>query len=87
MPPNRGQIKTESYYHHAPRSRGKATVRGTQQLIGPDVQRRVAELYESGWKPVEIAFGMQLPRAAVDDIIATYEYRAEMYFKMTRRRG
>jgi hypothetical protein len=86
MPAHLGKIKTgpASHYATAPRwDKG----RGTYRLISPDVQRRVAELYESGWKPQEIAFCMALPRTAVADIIATYEYRAQMFFKLSRRRG
>ncbi len=87
MPANPGKIKTDggSYYMHAPRrSNGH---RNTERVISPSVMAVVAWRYECGEAPDYIAFAMQLPRAAVDDIIATYEYRAEMYFKMTRRRG
>lgn len=79
MPAERG-ISKDSFYQSAP------TRRHGPRLIGPWVQRRVAELYETGWHEREIAFGMQLPRDAVRDIIATYEYRAERFFRFTRGR-
>lgn len=85
MPADHGQIKSGSYYVSAPRHHKARQGSHGHRIISPDVQRRVAELHESGWRPSDIVFGMDLPRAAVDDIIATYEYRAEMYFKMRRR--
>lgn len=73
----------DTFYVNAPRTTSKNRRRyGGERLIGPGVMTRVAELYESGWKAPEIAFSMQLPRTAVDDIIATYEHRAERYFKI-----
>ena len=71
----------QTFYMTAPTVSPKGRKR-SDRLIGPGVMTRVAELYESGWKAHEIAFSMQLPRAAVDDIIATYEHRAERYFRL-----
>lgn len=87
MPVNTGKIKTNdgSYYMHAPR-RPKGN-RNTERLISPQVMAVVAWRYECGEAPDTIAYALQLPRAAVADIIATYEYRAQMFFKLSRRRG
>lgn len=87
MPVNPGKIKTDgdSYYVHAPR-RPKGN-RNTERVISPQVMAVVAWRYECGERPDYIAFAMQLPRAAVADIIATYEHRARMFFKISGRRG
>ena len=87
MPVKSDQITapSDSFYLHAPRSGGRT--QGGWRLISPEVQRAVALRYERGQAPGAIALWMDLPRAAVDDIIATYEHRAEMFFKISRRRG
>ncbi len=87
MPPNLGKNKTSggSFYLHAPAQ--NVTSRGTgTRLISPAVMTAVAVRYERGQNPYMIAVRMDLPKAAVDDIIATYEYRAHQFFKSTRGR-
>ena len=56
----------------------------SERLIGPDVQHIVAWRYEKGEHPHDIAAGMNLTKAAVRDIVAVYERRATMFFKITR---
>lgn len=87
MPAKPDQIKARggSFYLHGPASAPRS--HKGWRLISPGVQRAVAERYERGQSPGAIALWMDLPRAAVDDIIATYEYRARMFFKITRGRS
>jgi hypothetical protein len=73
----------DTFYTTVPRREG----RNTTQIIGPGVQREVALRHEKGQDPNTISLRMRIPKAAVLDIIATYEHRARMFFKLSRRRG
>jgi hypothetical protein len=72
MAPDPGETKTYTHYQ-----RGDFTV-------GPGTMRVAAVLHESGWSPIQIAIELRMPLAAVHDIIATYEFRAERFFKAVR---
>jgi hypothetical protein len=72
MAPDPGETKTYTHYQ-----RGDITV-------GPDTMRVAAEMYEKSWSPIQIAIELRMPLAAVHDIIATYEFRAERFFKAVR---
>lgn len=68
-----------SYYVHS-------SHKNASRLISPGVQFIVACRYEAGETAEQIAHWMRLPVSATADIIATYEYRAERFFKSTRGR-
>ena len=73
----------QTFYVDAPRVSRRGRKR-SERLIGPDVQHIVAWRYEKGEHPDDIAAGMNLTKAAVRDIIAVYERRAKLFFKITR---